>query len=92
MSVNIPANSIGSKNGYRSKTVPSNVSGQRSAGLCRNPPTAGATHDATPNAIANIENARACCVLSVVSPMYVFTTPALPFNSPVRNRPLTHCA
>ena len=90
--VSAAAHSIGSRNGNVSKSVSPKTRGQRSAGRCRNPPMAGATHDANPNAIAKIENATVCWLFSVVSPTYVLTTPALPFRSPLRNRPARHCA
>jgi hypothetical protein len=90
--VSAAAHSIGSRNGNVSNTVSPKTPGQRSAGLCRKPPMAGATQDAKPNAIAKMENAIVCWLFSVVSPTYVLTTPALPLRSPLRNRPARHCA
>ena len=86
------AHNIGSRYGYVSNSVPANVPGHRSAGLCRKPPMAGATQLARPKHSAKRLNAFACCDLEVTSPTYVFTTPALPFRRPVRNLPATHWA
>ena len=66
--VSVAAQSMGRRYGNSSKSPPPNVSGHRSAGRWRNPPTAGATTDATPYATAKTEKAAACWVFSVVSP------------------------